>query len=434
MDEKRPVRRRSLTEQEQKAMEKQRRKQREIARKNSKQDAKYRENIRKQARKNGVDSNVVIEIPARPQPPKKRRKKTTPDIIKAETNKRVRKLSPTDYDDGYYVDEVKVRKAQAQKQRKRRQRNQPKPISPTKRKFLRILTYVSICLVVVVIGVTLSLTVLFKSESIKIQGNKYYDENLIIELAEVTKGDNIFIASIFGNEDAISEKLPYVKDANIKFKIPNEIVIKITHETPYYAVKVSDGYYLLNEQGRILEKTTDKPKDLMRVKVSNIESAEIGQYLSFKNSKVADAMDKISQSILNNNFDKITEVDLSKISSLSITYDDRILIKIGMPQDIDYKLRTAFKIINDKLDPNKLNKIKGVLNVSECNTTKKSYFNEGEIDEIENNATTTATEATVETETVLLTYVTTPAADDSNPYGQVETNSDVEDETEVSEQ
>ncbi len=409
MDEYRPTRRRKLTPEEQKALEKQRRKEREIARKNAKQDAKYREAARKQAIKNGQNPHLVIEIPARPEPPKKkRRKKTTPDIIKAETNKRVRDMAPTDYDDGYYVDEVQVRKAQAQKQRRKRRKNQPKQLTPKQRKFRRIIAYICIILVIVVIGVSLSLTVLFKTENITVEGNKYYDNNTIIELVGVTKGDNIFVASMFGNEDAVSDKLPYVKEANIKFKIPDTVIIDITHETPYYAVKVTDGYYVVNEEGRILEKTETRPKKLMLIKVKSIKTAEIGKKMEFSDEKISQALNSISETILNYGYTDITEIDVRKLSNLSITYDNRIKVKIGMPQDIDYKLRTAFTIINEKLDPNNSGIIKGVLNVSECNTTKRSYFNEGEIDEIE-ATTVPTTEATTEATTALSTFVTAPA-------------------------
>lgn len=415
MDENnRPQRRRNLSQEEQKYLEKQRRKQREIARKNSKQDAKYREAVRKQARKNGEDSHIVIEIPARPDTPvKKRRKKTTPDIIKSETNKRVREMAPTDYDDGYYVDEVKVRKAQAKKQQKKRRKNQPKLLSPKQRKIRRILNYILIMVIILAIGITLSLTVLFKTETIQVEGNKYYDNNTIIELAGVSKGDNIFVASMLGNEDAISNKLPYVKKANIKFHIPDSVVIEITHETPRFALKTDAGYYILNEKGRILEKTDKRPKNLILIKVNSIKSAEIGKVLQFKKDNITDAMNTIAQVISEKGYKDISEIDVRKISNLAITYDNRILIKIGMPQDIEYKLRTAFTIINEKLDPNNAKIVKGVLNVSECNTTKKSYFNEGNIEDIETEPTTFPTEATTESETVLSTFVTTPVDTES---------------------
>ena len=52
----------------------------------------------------------------------------------------------------------------------------------------------------------------------------------------------------------------------------------------------------------------------------------------------------------------------------------RITINIGLPDDIDYKIRTAMTIINEKLDPNNTGLIAGTLDVSACSTSKISHY------------------------------------------------------------
>lgn len=428
MDENRPKRRRNLSPAEQKALDKQRRKEKELEIKRKKADAKYREQVRRQRRMNGEDPHIVIEIPARPQNPApkpkpkkpKRRPKTTPDIIKEETNKRVRNMAPKDYGDGYYIDEVEVRKAQAREQRRKRQKKQPKALTPKQRKMRRILAYISICAVVIIIGVVLSLTVLFKTETIEVRGNQLYDNDTIIELAEVSKGENIFVATMFGNTDAVEDKLPYVKEAKVSFSIPDKIIIDIVHEEPYYALKSNGECYLINEKGRILEKVHKVPKRLMLVTAGSLKKAEVGSYVSYKNSNITSAVKKISQCLIDNNYKGVTAINVQKMAQISITYDNRILIKIGLPKDLDYKIRTAFTIINKKLDPNNLGKIRGVLNVSECKETKKSYFNEGDFDEEELIVATMVTQETTESESVRSTFVTLPPENTQDPTGQTD--------------
>jgi len=416
MDERRPERRRRLTPAEEEALRKQRRKQREIEMKKNRKDAIEREKQRKQQKQSGQDSRIIIEMPSRsgkptPKPtakPKKRKVKTTPDIIKAETNKRVRNMKPTDYADGYYIDEVQVRKEQAKQQRKNRQKKLKKPLTPKQRKARRIFGYVAICTSIITIGVILSLTVLFKSEEVIVQGNQLYEESTILQLAEVNQGDNIFVATLFGNRDAVVDKLPYVKDAKISFQIPDKIIIKITHDEPYYALKSDGVVYLINENGRVLEKTDKVKKGLMTVTADSLQKAEVGDYVSYKRSNITKAVQDISDCLQKHNYKGVTAINVKKMSQISITYDDRILIKIGLPEDIDYKIRTAFTIITKKLDPNNTGQIKGVLNVSECNDTKKSYFSEGDIEEKETTAPTIATQETTESETVRSTFFATP--------------------------
>lgn len=361
---------------------------------------------------------------SQPQDTKRRRaKKTLPDIIEKETDKRVRNLEASDHKDGYYADEVEVRKAQARKQRRERRKKMPKPISPAKRRARRIFAYTSIIAIVLTVGIVLSLTVLFKTENIYVKGNKYYTNDTIIRLAKVREGDNIFMASMFGDKKAVQDSLPYVKSASINFQLPNSVVINIENATAAYSLKTDGLYYKVSDENIILEQVASKPKGLISMIAPSLKSTKIGDKVEFKDSRYTKALDELSACIQKNNYKKITEINIKKISDISITYDKRIKIKIGLPESIDYKLRTAFAIINEKLDPNHTGKIKGVLNVSKCDKTKKSYFKEGSIKEEEEIITEPATQAT-ESTTVRSTYVApkteaTPAEDndDDENYG-----------------
>lgn len=458
MDEKRPKRRRELSPKERKALEKQRRKQEEIEKRTQRRDAKYREEARKKARRNG-EPHIVVEIPPDSEKSRynraedfssssdrrqhrretetrrsvngnrasknsqgktyegyagrKRGSRTIPDIIERETDKRVRNLEASDHKDGFYADEVEVRKAQARKQLDRRRKKMPKPISPKKRRIKRISAYVSIIAVVVIIGIVLSLTVLFKTEKIYVKGNEYYADDTIIRLSGVSEGQNIFMASMFGNSDAVSDNLPYVKSAKIKFQIPNTLVIDIENETAVYSIRTDGIYYKVSGDNRILEQVSSKPKKLASIIAPSLKSTEIGDKVEFSDKVYTKALEEINRCIKKNKYNKINEINIREISKISVTYDKRIKIKIGIPESVDYKLRTAFAIINEKLDPNHTEKIKGVLNVSNCDKTKKSYFKEGGIKDKDDEITSPTSSATEET-TVRTTYVAPLDSDDSD--------------------
>lgn len=428
MDERRPQRRRELTPKERQNLERQRKKQRELARKNARKDARFREEARKQARKKGQDSHIVVEIPPRPtKPPKKKappkprkpKKKTIPDIIEKETDKRVREMNPTQHKDGYYVDEVAVRKAQARKQRKKRQKAQPKPISPRQRRVRRIIAYISIITAVIVIGIILSLTVLFKTEKIVVRGNDFYEDDKIIRLAGVSEGENIFMASMFGNAKNVSDALPYVKNTKIGFEIPDTLVIYIENEVAASSIKSDGKYYLVSEDSIILEEVEKKPKNLMFVNAPKLKTVDIGEPVEFEDKSFTDAMQDINDSIATHNYEDITGINIKKLTNITITYDNRIVIKLGMPEKIDYKLRTAFTIIKEKLDPNNAKSIRGVLNVSNVIETKKSYFTEITADDDDNTVETVTEEQATESTTVRTNFVATEQEteeDDSDQY------------------
>ena len=373
--------------------------------------ARRRSDIMRDAEKKRRTKNAKSEKrreKARPNDTKRRpKKKTLPDIIEKETDKRVRNLEASDHKDGFYADEVAVRKEQAKKQRKERRKRMPKPISPAKRRARRIFAYVSIIVIVITVGIVLSLTVLFKAENIYVSGNKYYPNDTVIRLAKVSEGDNIFIASMFGDKGAVKDSLPYVKSASIGFRLPNSIVINIENATPAYSMKADGLYYMVSDESIILEQVAKKPKNLISMIAPSLKSTKIGDKVEFKDARYTKALDELTACIKKNKYERITEINIRKISDISITYDKRIKIKIGLPESIDYKLRTAFAIINEKLDPNHTGKIKGVLNVSKCDKTKKSYFKEGSITEKEEEITQPSTQAT-EASTVRTNFIAVP--------------------------
>ena len=384
MDE-RNERRRKLSEQEKKNLDRQQRKEREIQQKKARRDAKYREQARAEARKKGMDSHIVVEIPAQPVKRKKKpKKKTLPDIIEKETDKKVRDLDPTDHKDGYYVNEVGVRKATAEKHKKRRKKAQPKPVSPKQRRRRRIIAYASIFTAVMIIGVVLSMTVLFKTEHIEVKGNKYYEDSMIIDLSGVQKGDNIFSATLFANTDKVTKTLPYIKDASIGFSIPDGLIITVHNREPYYSLKSGDDYFLVSEENRILEKIDEKPKGLMFIEAPKLKNADVGGYVKFDKERYTKAVEEIISCLHKNGYEDITGISVKNINDITITYDNRIVIKLGLPDDLDYKIRTAFTIITKNLDPNNAKTIMGILNVSNCNNgSKKSYFREVAINDSE---------------------------------------------------
>lgn len=346
---------------------------------------------------------------------KRRGKRTMPDVIEKETAKRVRNLESKDHKDGYYADEVEVRKAQARKERRKREKKMPKPISPQKRRARRIFAYVSIITVVIVVGVVLSLTVLFKAENIFVNGNKYYPEDTIIRLAGVREGDNIFVASLFGNKEAIKKNLPYVKSADISFQLPNSIIINIENAKASQCVKTDGMYFKVSEENRILEQMPKKSKKLISLVAPALKSTKVGDKVEFTDKSYTKALNALTECIKKNNYPKITEINIKRISDISITYDKRIKIRIGLPEALDYKLKTAFTIINEKLDPNHTGKIKGVLNVSKCDKTKKSYFKEGSIKDKDEDETIPSASTTAET-TVRSTFVAVKTEEPTEEY------------------
>ncbi|WP_370768057.1 FtsQ-type POTRA domain-containing protein [Ruminococcus sp.] len=316
-------------------------------------------------------------------------KKQRDDLSKEEryirkSEKKIKNLKPKAYDDGFYIDEFGERqKQQKVAQNIREQENEKvkrlkKPMTSSQIKKRRIMASVITCGVVLVIGIILSLTVLFKTEKIEIEGDSFYSEEQILSFANVALQSNIFVGKMTATPDKIAEKLPYVESAKVDFVIPDTIKITIQDAVPSYVI-VNDGKFLLiSSKGRILDVMTDNSSNYPVLSSSALQTTTIGDYVSYSDENVPVILEEISDSLSKHEFKGITGIDVTNTANIKLVYDNRIAVIIGLPEDIDYKIRTAMAIITEKLDPNKTGAIYGTLDVSSCSTNKTSRFNPNE--------------------------------------------------------
>lgn len=292
------------------------------------------------------------------------------------------------------VERKKNKKQEKEVKKKGKKSKVKKPVSPLMRRIRNIVTYCSIVAVVLIVCVILSLTVLFKTQNYEVTGNTKYTEAELIETCGISENENIFLANKKSAENRLIKAYPYIEEVDVSFDIPDTITIDIVEAVPSYMVKVSDSKYLIaSAQGRILEEaeTTDG-YSLPLFLGSELTSSVVGEYINYADETTLKVINEIGTVFADNGYTGITEIDATDTANITFTYDNRIKVKIGLPEDISYKVRTAMTIINEKLDLNGSKTTEGELDVSSCNNTKKSYFREQSL--IDAQDSTTAENAT----------------------------------------
>ncbi|MBQ4128358.1 MAG: FtsQ-type POTRA domain-containing protein [Ruminococcus sp.] len=293
-------------------------------------------------------------------------------------------FSQNDDGDNYelFVDErverKRVKKQQKQSAKKAKKEKAKKPVSPLVRRIRNIITSCVIVAVVLIVCVVLSLTVLFKTQNYEITGTTRYTQEEIIKTCGIGGNDNIFLANKKAAQKRLVNTYAYIEEADVSFAIPDTITIDITEAMPSYIVSVSESNYLIaSSKGRILEQVESiKKYDLPLFLCSELKTYEVGGYIKYEDDKTSDIIDTIVTVFADNGYTGITEINSTNLADITFTYDDRIVVKLGLPEDISYKVRTAMTIIVEKLDLNGTQTTEGELDVSSCNTTKKSYFKE----------------------------------------------------------
>lgn len=301
-----------------------------------------------------------------------------------EGEEKIRNLQPQDFEDGYYIDEYSEKKRQERRAKIiRKQENEvirrnKKPMTAKQIRTRNILISAGIFAAVLVVGAILSLTVLFKTEKIDIEGDIYYEQDQIVAFSNVALQQNIFIAAWNSTPEEIVKNLTYVEDVQIGFAIPDTVTIKITNAVPTYVMKKGSEYLIISSKGRVLDTALQNDGGLIELICGDTEGIQKGDYLKFEDDSVPQILDTVAKILAENGVDKVRGFDITNLSSIIINYDNRININIGLPEDIDYKIKTAFTIINEKLDPNKTGEVYGTLDVSTCNKNKVSHYKPSE--------------------------------------------------------
>ncbi len=306
---------------------------------------------------------------------------TREEKFRRESEEKLRNLQPHDFEDGYYIDEYSEKK-RAEKRAKEIRKQEveiihrnKKPMTSSQVRRRRILISAGIVAAVVVIGVILSFTVLFKTKRIDIEGDEYYSREQIEAFGNVSLQQNIFIGAMNSTPQDIVDNLPYVESAKISFAIPDTITIKIKNAERKYAIKDGNNYLVVSSKGRILDDgETSIPEGLIELKCGDIDDKSVGSYINFGDGNVSKVLETLAKSFEDNEVKNITSIDISDLTEIVVNYDNRIDIVIGTSDDIDYKIKTAVTIIDEKLDPNGVGTITGTLDVSTCNKNQTSRY------------------------------------------------------------
>ena len=185
-----------------------------------------------------------------------------------------------------------------------------------------------------VIGIGIGIYFLLTSElftvsTITVEQNSYYSEAQVISLAEAETGGNLFEIST----SEMKEKLlndAYIKDAKIKRRFPDEIVITVTERKEAATIPYGSQFIIIDEDGIVL-RLTDVETTLTQLTGLTISNLEPGTPLEVEEKFVLiDTMDMLSLMKENELFFK--RIEMSPLVVKAYIYDN--LTCEGRPENI----------------------------------------------------------------------------------------------------
>lgn len=231
-------------------------------------------------------------------------------------------------------------------------------------------------LIAVLTFIILSVTVLFKIDTVIITGSSIYDYEEIIAASGIEGGDNLVRMLMNKREEDIEQQLVYIERAEMTRVFPSTVEIHITSAEETINAVTEDNCYILSAEGKILNIMPEPVPEIMTIygvipgeenligrKFSCDDKnrteifyrlAEFGKDREDTSSEEETELENnLQQAVSQRGFNsRIRSFDMTDCFKISCNYDDRINIEFGAMSEFDYKMKLAYNIITAKIGPN----------------------------------------------------------------------------------
>lgn len=169
-------------------------------------------------------------------------------------------------------------------------------------------------LIVLILGSSL-----FNVKKIEVIGNDRISDEMIISLSGLELYENMFTFNKLSVIDKIKENA-YIKNVKISRKLPDTVKITVQENLPRYLIQIADSYAYINNQGYILEISTEKENMPIITGVStDLSRIKEGERINVEDLKKMDMVIKICEIAKSNDLKElITKIDISNDRNYTI--------------------------------------------------------------------------------------------------------------------
>ena len=248
-----------------------------------------------------------------------------------------------------------------------------------RRRAIRRLTALALLLCVIGVGVYLTVTMLFKINTLQVavdgevvQEVGGYSSAEILQALGIHTEENIFSFDPAEKAAALEKQFPLLENIRVERDYPNTVVVRTNAATAVYAMQTSGGWLSLSAGLKILDKDSAQP-DLIILCGGEPVSTTPGTQLEFETgpsgaSSGSAASDSAASSEAGPPTDKrleslntlltaldsnelgadVTRIEFEDPEQMAFLYQGRISVLLGTLNELDYKLRLAkYVLLNE---------------------------------------------------------------------------------------
>ena len=230
--------------------------------------------------------------------------------------------------------------------------------------------------VIFVLAIVMLVLPMIKIKNIVVEGNTYYDDAYVQQVAGIAVGDELFGWNMQESCDAIIEAYPYASDVYVSIQF-RSVKIEIKERPTVMYAEYQNQYFSFDRDLRVLEIHTDGEEafsPFLRVKLPAVSGVNVGSRIQFVDastdlSYLTQLLDILGERKF---LEDVTYVDVSNRSSLSFVLSNSVRVELGAQREMNLKLT----LLEEELSKHPFDhNIYAVIDVS--NTSKVTY---GEIE------------------------------------------------------
>ena len=232
--------------------------------------------------------------------------------------------------------EAKQRAIQEEKQKQKKKR---------RRRGSNVVYYVMLSLLAAIIFSILSVTVLFNTEHIVIEGESQYTEEEIIAASGLSGDENLVRLNLSGIPDRILDRLVSLDSVSIRKEFPNTIKITVSPSIPMASFLYGGKYYVISHSGRVMSIDSSAPDCMRVIGYKPSETVTVGAFIKAENEDQDRILKDISSAIEGAEIEGINTVNIYDNLDIVLTYDNRIEIRLGSILQLDEKVRIIRELL-----------------------------------------------------------------------------------------
>lgn len=239
-------------------------------------------------------------------------------------------------------------------------------------------------------GVVLSVTLLFRINKFEFQGadgkptedTGSYTQDEILQALEVKQGDNLFSFVPKQQQELLNIKFPLLENIEIRRRMPSTVVLRVKPAEESYCLQTDSGWLVLSQQCKVMAVVGDQPS--LPIITGQVAAApQVGEILVLAEAAPDDTAESGTPQIHSNvatqqqaleqmlkifkDYDILTEIthlDISNPEQITFGYQDRIRVLVGTLNQLDYKIKFAAHLLQNKEGNALTDTDRGVLDMS----------------------------------------------------------------------